>query len=293
MALALLGPGIVQAHHCGPPRVVVEVGRTVAYRITADLSESQASRYNLSINANPEVATASPDNFTAFNYGEFIIRGISPGTNQFVFEWFYDPNQASGFCPVEVVVVPRGSMPVTAASRPQSGHVGDPVNTLTGEFLLAEEPDLQLRGPMPLYFSRYYASGLIRSGVAHGSLGPNWSHNFDHRLLRSGNQAEVISDRGRVVRFEKVGSVWNLVDGPSPPYQLVEEGEALLFGEPQTQRVLEFNARGQLVRIEDGRGNAHVLSYTGNNLTSVSDGLGRELTFSYFGLQQLDRKSVV
>lgn len=285
--VVLFWHGTAHAHHCGPARLVIEVGRTVAYRITADVSESEPSRYNLSINSDPAVATASPDNFESLNYGEFLIQGVHPGTNQFVFEWFYDPNQASGFCVVQVVVVPRGSMPPTAASQPQSGHAGDPVNTYTGEFLLAEEPDLQLRGPMPLFFSRYYASGLARSGIAHGSLGANWSHNFDHRLLRLGNQVEVISDRGRVVRFEKVGSAWALLNEASPPYQLVEEGEALLFGEPQTHRVLEFNARGQLVRIEDGRGNAHVLSYTGNNLASVSDGLGRELTFSYFGLQQL------
>jgi len=81
---------------------------------------------------------------------------------------------ANDFCVVDVIVVPRGQQPQTAASHPKSGHDGDPVNTFTGEFLLAEEPDLHLLGPMPLHFSRYYASGLLASGIRHGSLEPTW-----------------------------------------------------------------------------------------------------------------------
>jgi YD repeat-containing protein len=36
-----------------------------------------------------------------------------------------------------------------------------------------------------------------------------------------------------------------------------------------------------LIRIEDGRGNTNSLAYVGNNLASVSDGLGRTLNFQY------------
>ncbi len=281
------GAFTVFGHHCGEPQITVEVGRTVAYRITADLSESQASHYNLSINSDPAIAVASPDNFDAFNYGEFTIRGVSPGTNRFVFEWSYAPNQASGFCVVEVFVVPRGSTTQTAANQPQSGQAGDPVNTLTGEFLLQEMPDLQLYGPMPLYFSRYYASGLQMDGQAHGNLGPNWLHNFEYRLLRSGDTAEVLTQQGRKILFQNSTGSWSLQNGGGAPFQLVSEGDLYVFGDPISQRVFVFNTGGQLIRIEDGKGNAHTLTYTGNVLTAVSDGLGRELTFTYVSLQQL------
>ena len=276
-----------RAHHCGESPITVEVGRTIAYRIIADLSEREESRYELSINSDLTIALASPDNFTSFNYGEFRITGVSPGTNRMVFEWSYAPTPANDFCVVDVIVVPRGQQPQTAASHPKSGHDGDPVNTFTGEFLLAEEPDLHLLGPMPLHFSRYYASGLLASGIPHGSLEPNWLHNFDHRLLQTGDRVDVLSDRGRVTRFQPVGDRWELDGPPHPPFQRVQEADLFLFGDPLADRVLSFNSAGQLFRIEDGRGNAHQLNYTSNRLTSVSDGLGREIAFTYFGLQHL------
>src|SRR5436190_18927135 len=132
LVFLLSGVSLVNGHHCGVSPMVIEVGRTATYRITADVAESEASHYNLSINSDPSVAVASPDNFNALNFGDFVIRGVSPGTNQFVFEWSYQPNNAEGFCVVQVIVVPRGSTTQTAANNPQSGHAGEPVHALTG-----------------------------------------------------------------------------------------------------------------------------------------------------------------
>ncbi len=41
-----------------------------------------------------------------------------------------------------------------------SGQSNDPVNTYTGALFFHEPPDLELGGPLPLTFQRYYASGL-------------------------------------------------------------------------------------------------------------------------------------
>src|SRR5262245_54784634 len=113
------------AHHCGDTPVTVEVGKRVVYRITADVQESQASHYNVSINSDPSVATVAPDNFNSFGYGEFVIEGVKAGTNTLVLEWSYAPNQAFDFCVVPVIVIgpptdPRDAADQTTASEAEN-----------------------------------------------------------------------------------------------------------------------------------------------------------------------------
>src|SRR5687767_11505968 len=105
-ALYLLASVIsVTAHNCPESPITLTVGQIGTVRITADVAESQASHYNLSINSNPGIAVVSPDNFDAFGYGEFKIRAVSPGTNDIVLEWSYAPTSGSGFCVVRVIVI--------------------------------------------------------------------------------------------------------------------------------------------------------------------------------------------
>ena len=52
-----------------------------------------------------------------------------------------------------------------------------------------------------------------------------------------------------------------------------------------------FDNSGKLSKIEDGRGNTHTLTYSGNVLSQVSDGTGRTLSFSYDGSGHLSMVS--
>ncbi|MFQ5356614.1 MAG: DUF6531 domain-containing protein, partial [Mariprofundaceae bacterium] len=106
----------------------------------------------------------------------------------------------------------------TSALQPTNGSsancdlcsgIGEPINTFSGELYEPLPPDINLGGPMPLRFERYYAAFLRRSFIV-GDLGSNWRHNFDARLFISGNTAKYVSWKGRVTDFVKnlISGVW-------------------------------------------------------------------------------------
>ncbi|MCL4178750.1 MAG: hypothetical protein KJ072_13545 [Verrucomicrobia bacterium] len=293
LLLLVTGGVKVWPHHCGESPITLTVGQRAAYRITADVLESEESHYEVVINSDPSVASVTPDNFNRLGYGEFRITGLKPGTNTLLFEWTYAPNNASGLCPVEVRVVeppadPRDVADQTTASEvDESGAASDPVNTYTGELVLAEPADLDLGGPMPVRFTRYYASGLGRQQLAHSVMGRNWQHLYEVRLLVEAERIDVVFHGGRVIAFTREGTAWNAAATGRIPYRLEAIDEGYLLLDPQRNWVYEFSLDGDLVRIEDTRGNALELTYAGGQLATVADGLGRTLTFGYTGFQQL------
>ena len=169
----------------------------------------------------------------------------------------------------------------SAAQHDYSGTSDDPINTFTGELFKQYSPDLNLGGPMPLTFNRYYASGLKASGVS-GSLGANWLHNFEWSLSVQGNNATITSNKGRSITFSDNGGSWDLTGTMNIPFQFVESGADFVLYNPNIDRLYTFDSAGALIKIEDGKGNTHTLTY-GSDLTMVSDGLGRTLTFTYSG----------
>ena len=167
----------------------------------------------------------------------------------------------------------------------------DPINTFTGELFSRKPKDLDLGGPMPLYFQRYYSSYLRRSFIV-GDLGSNWRHNFDARLYWVGNTITYVTHDGRVTDFLQnldTGD-WNQLTNTDTPYQVyVELGEDVALYDPEDERIYTFDYTtsniiiGKLVGIEDGHGNLHTVTYdldTGH-IETVSDGLDRTLTFFY------------
>lgn len=171
----------------------------------------------------------------------------------------------------------------STANLPHAGASTEPVNTFTGELFFYEAGDLDLGGPMPLSFDRYYAGFLGRDGRLQSALGPNWAHTFDWRLIREddGPRIEVVSNTGGVIAFEQQADAWQHGGSTGSAYQLREDGAGYRFAHAPTQRIYTFDAAGRLVAIEDGRGNAHTLVYADGQLVEVSDGLGRKLSFAY------------
>ena len=167
----------------------------------------------------------------------------------------------------------------------------DPINTFTGELFSRKPRDLDLGGPMPLYFQRYYASYLRRSFIV-GDLGSNWRHNFDARLYWVGEFIKYVTHDGRVTdfQFSQPPGEWSQLNNLDTPYQLdAEGGQDVKLYDPEDDRIYTFDFTtssviiGKLVRVEDGHGNAHTVTYdldTGQ-IETVSDGLGRTLTFTY------------
>ncbi|MDQ7065919.1 MAG: RHS repeat-associated core domain-containing protein [candidate division KSB1 bacterium] len=174
------------------------------------------------------------------------------------------------------------SPPMTHANLIQSATTRDPINLFTGELFFLEAPDLYLGGPMPLIFERYYASHLGQDAKIRSALGTNWLHRFDGKLTRiSDTRIEIVTYRGRIIEFEQTNGAWELRGKRDVPFQLVESGANFILGDPRSNRLWTFDDTGKWVKIEDGRGNAHTLSYSNGRLASISDGLGRTLTFTY------------
>lgn len=172
----------------------------------------------------------------------------------------------------------------TRANLPNAGDSEDPVNTLTGELFFHEASDLALGGPLSLAFRRYYASFMDEPSP----LGLRWSHNFNWRLQQlDEDSVVVVTWLGRRIPFAREGSAWMQAGMKSTPYQLAENGTSFVLGDVRTRLIYEFDAQGRLARIEDGRENAHVLSYSGGRISEVADGLGRSLHFTYDGSGRL------
>lgn len=207
--------------------------------------------------------------FTGLEGGETLVSFIGTNNGDPVF----------GTTIVKVI-----QSPGTSAQTPQVGLAGDPVNTATGEYFGLEAVDLNLGGPMPLSFTRYAASNLDQDALADSPLGASRLHNFASKMLSpDASFKQVMLPDGRAALFRKTAGKWVLASPLDVPYQLVEAGTEFRFGDPHTKQIWTYDNNGRLTRIEDGKGNAHTLSYTGADLTGVDAGLGRTLTLDYSG----------
>ena len=205
------------------------------------------------------------------------FTAINPGTTTVNFSGTYNGSWVGTSM---TIIVPPAS--TSTAQNPFVGIGGDPINTSTGEYFGRESVDLNLGGPMPLIFERYVASKLAGDGVVDGNLGQNRMHNYSSKITSTGTMIkQVVLPSGRLLTFQKTGTKWNLQDPLDVPFVLLESGTNFLLGDPHTKQIWTYNNTGQLTKIEDGKGNAHTLTYTGTQLTSVSDGLGRTLTLAY------------
>ena len=182
---------------------------------------------------------------------------------------------------------PPVTLDKTAGNHLFAHDMLEPVSTFSGELFELESVDLDLRGPLPLSFARYYASNITSDGNISSSLGRSRLHNFDAKLTVDGANLEIILNNGRVVQFTKMGNQWELAGRKDVAFQLVENAGNFTLADPGSQQMWTFDGSGKLTMIEDGRGNSHLLTYTGTQLTSVSDGLGRTLSFGYGAGDQL------
>jgi hypothetical protein len=94
----------VQAHLCGPLDVSVAVGKEVAWRITADLTETQSDYTPQLGETDSSIATVTPALPFKAHHGNFKFRGISVDETIFIADWFYPGTGAGGTCTVRITV---------------------------------------------------------------------------------------------------------------------------------------------------------------------------------------------
>ncbi|MBL4821628.1 MAG: RHS repeat protein, partial [Gammaproteobacteria bacterium] len=287
------------AHGINPPELTLVYGadETATFVVEDDYTCSAT----ISVQSEHEsVVTVSPGSGTGISV-EFTITVVGIGETEISIGWVGEDFPDEEGCnentmgltrslPIEVIA--SGSAEEDGSGNfLQSGTAQDPINTFTGELYSEKVRDLDLGGPMPLYFERYYSSYLRRSFIL-GDLGSNWRHNFDARLFRSGNTIKYITAEGRVTNFHQdlQSGDWDQLTNTDTPYQLsVVPGEDILVYDPTDERVYTFDfttnniIAGKLSKVEDGHGNFHIVNYktdTGQ-IETISDGLGRTLVFFY------------
>jgi YD repeat-containing protein len=164
-----------------------------------------------------------------------------------------------------------------------SGWEGEPVGTDSRELFFGEPSDLRVRGVFPLTLERYYSSRQVMEGIPTGALGPNWLHNYDWMLTTVGTSVEIYTDDGGLLRFARPPGQpnWTQELRSDLPFELVDSGPNRVLTDPRTGKSYTFDVNGRLTLVEDGKGNAHTLSYAAGRLDQVSDGLGGVLSFAY------------
>lgn len=192
----------------------------------------------------------------------------------------------------------------TTQGNPGAGVAGDPINTATGEFAMDPVTDLDLGGPLPLRFTRWYASRLNdpERPLLDGSLGQGWMHAFDVQgTLRpsfGGRYMRVNLPGGKVVTFgekyidggifRKWGPMFeqepanHQLDYDNHNFWMMDAGRELVYrlenvgfwqsGPARALEILDRNYNSlQINRNEQGL------------VTNVTDGIGRHLDFTYDG----------
>ncbi|MBZ5640319.1 MAG: DUF6531 domain-containing protein [Acidobacteriia bacterium] len=161
--------------------------------------------------------------------------------------------------------------------------VGRPVDVATGR-MYHEMTDLRIAGPLPIEFTRRYDS----QSTFNGAMGFGWQHAYQMRIEPAGTNREVFVDRaGRRIYFAKNRQgAWDenriehlVLSAPGSPAWRVTD---------KHQTRWDFDASGRLIQISDRTfngtiGNKITLTYTGSNLTAITDAVGRVVNVTYYG----------
>jgi RHS repeat-associated protein len=163
---------------------------------------------------------------------------------------------------------PWGSDPTLRAA--------EPVNTATGNYL-SQTTDLALPGRgLGVAFTRTYNS----LATASGPLGLGWTHSYAaHLVLNPDGSIMFVADDAATFRYESdavggyvgPGGAFGSLSAVSGGYELLRRDQVRYH----------FNATGALISETDRNGNALTLAYTGGDLTTITDTVGRVATLSY------------
>jgi RHS repeat-associated protein len=154
---------------------------------------------------------------------------------------------------------------------------GCPVNTATGEFHQSFT-DLSVPGRgMALDLTRTYSTNLA---AVDSPVGFGWTDSYNVSLSIDAGDATVHMANGAEVTYVPNGS--GGYNGPSSDFAtLVKNGDGTYTYARDTGESYVFNPAGQLIKEVDRNGYVTTLTYSGGNLTTVSDPAGRRLSFTY------------
>ena len=224
--------------------------------------------------------------------GRTIVPEVNPATGRQYgltgFSW-----HSPGAGPTGAAAAPDGNPNANDACGGMWGKLASyfPVDYTTG-VKIEKMTDIAFGGTRGgLSLSRTYTSDLARISVL-GRFGRGTRDNFSSSLV--GNWQ--VNGAGRVITPEQVSGILF-------SYTKTEADGTLVFSTTQRRALLSdvvrklpngtfeyrveegtvyrFNATGRLSQMVDTNGNATTLTYSGNNLTQVTDAVGRPINIEY------------
>lgn len=159
----------------------------------------------------------------------------------------------------------------------------DPVNCVTGNFW-SQVNDLVIPGRgLVISFQRTYNSLLASQP---GRLGFGWTDSYNANITfdQAGNPT-VHEENGGTLPFTLSGSTYT---APSRVLAtLVKNGDGSFTLSRRDKSALTFNSAGLLTKETDRNGYATTLTYSGSQLTTISDPASRQLVLRYNGNGQV------
>jgi len=178
----------------------------------------------------------------------------------------------------------------------------NPVNGATGN-KYQPETDYTGAGPFPLSFIRHYNSG----SPAIGSLGINWRSSYDRSVDATvPNEAQVYHANGNIIKFQLVGGLWQAPTGITSRLESISGGFKFTTNDDLVETYdssgrlvsianraglglnLSYNAAGKLETVADGLGRSLIFAYVNDRIQTLTDPAGRDTTYSYDSLGNLE-----
>ena len=168
---------------------------------------------------------------------------------------------------------------------------GSPVDYSTG-VKLEQATDLSFGGARGIIsVSRSYTSDMDRRLIT-GSFGRGWKSSFDFRLTGNfvaGGTGRLVTpeqesgdlfsyagtDSSGALIFATTGSVSQLGD------RVRKFSDGTFEYRLKRGHLMRFNAAGRLTSLRDQNGNTTLFNYTGSNVTSITDPVGRLVQINY------------
>ncbi|WP_045520320.1 DNRLRE domain-containing protein [Neobacillus niacini] len=151
------------------------------------------------------------------------------------------------------------------------------VNTYNGNFF-NQEIDFTIDGRgLPLTVNRTYNSRSTESGM----FGYGWSSNLDQKLTFASDDLVLYRDEDGTQHYFSKNSSGGY-DSPGGVYlQLEKNANGTFKLIDKDQSYVTFDTTGKLVSETDSNNNKTTYTYTGSQLTSVTDPSGRKITIGY------------
>jgi RHS repeat-associated protein len=164
-----------------------------------------------------------------------------------------------------------------------AASAGEPIDIASGN-MSYKVTDYSTAGRNPLALTRYYNSRASTFSTFAGTFGVNWRSTFDRYIqIHSSSQVTVERAGGQQLNFTLSGSTWipdSDVDltltNSGTTWTLTDSDDTV---ETYTATTAGNEALVNSIKARDGY--TQTLTYTSNQLTSVSDSYSRSLSFTY------------